>query len=251
MKFSGPVVDVLKYYVYLYSNPNTAEVFYVGKGKGNRVFSHLKDTSESQKVAYIDNLRNQNLTPQIDILVHGIEDEETALRVESSIIDLLGIQSLTNKQSGYKSATYGRMTLEQIVSAYDRQSVEIFEPAILIRISQAFRYSMSEIELYDYTRGQWRLNPENAKKAKFAFGIYEGIVQEVYEILDWYEAGKTYSVRQLNENIKRKEEEGLDGRYEFIGNIAPEPIRNRYKYKSVAHYFQKGNSNPILYVNTK
>jgi len=248
-KFPSPVIHELKYYVYIYSHPTTNEIFYVGKGKGNRVFSHLDDQSESQKVKYIRELRSQNLEPKIEILIHGLEDETTALRVEASIIDLLKINNLTNKQGGYKSALFGRMSLEQINSAYDKQKIDIVEPSILIRINKAFRYSISEMELYDYTRGQWRLNPENASKAKYAFAIYQGIVQEVYEILNWYEAGKTYSARQGIENIERKDDKVLEGRFEFVGNYAPEKIRDKYKFKSVEHYFKQHNSNPIKYAN--
>lgn len=148
-RFSSPVINELKYYVYLYSHPITGEIFYVGKGKGNRVLSHLEDSNENEKVQYINELRKQGLEPNIEILIHGLEDEKTALRVESSIIDLLDIQNLTNKQSGYKSATFGRMTIDQINAAYDKQPIDIVEPAILIRINQAFRYSMTKMELYD------------------------------------------------------------------------------------------------------
>lgn len=151
--------------------------------------------------------------------------------------------------SGYKSATFGRMSLKQVNALYAKQSIDVDDPAILIRISQAFRYSMSEIELYDYTRGQWKLNPDRASNAKYGIAVYEGIVQEVYEILNWYKAGTTYSMRQGNKNIERGELEGLDGRYEFIGNLAPKEIREKYKYKSVGHHFQQGNSNPIMYQN--
>lgn len=113
-KFSRNVVSELKFYVYIYSHPISKEIFYIGKGKGNRVFSHLEDNSDSQKVNYIRQLRSQNIEPLIEILIHGIEDEKTALKIEASVIDLLGMDNLTNKQSGYKSKSFGRMTIEQI-----------------------------------------------------------------------------------------------------------------------------------------
>ncbi len=78
---------------------------------------------------------------------------------------------------------------------------------------------------------------------------YGGITQEVYSILDWYEAGKTFSVRSNSKNIVRNKEKAPEGRYEFIGNLAPDEIRSKYRYKFVEHYFERGNSNPIMYVN--
>jgi uncharacterized protein len=240
-KFPRVVINELKYYVYIYSNPITEEIFYVGKGKGDRIFAHLSDEHETDKVKYLNDLKLQGLKPKIEILIHGIENEETALRIEASIIDLVGIKKLTNKQSGWKSATYGRMTLQQIISAYSKEKVEISEPAILIRINQAFRYSMTPIELYDYTRGQWKIKQERANNAKYAFAIYDGIIQEIYSVLNWLEAGKTFNTR--------KEETALVDRFEFIGNIAKLEIRQKYIYKSVEHYFKKGNANPIMYLN--
>jgi hypothetical protein len=248
-KFSSSVIKELKYYVYVYSNPLTDEIFYVGKGKGNRVFSHLTEASESEKVKYLNDLAQQGLKPKIEILSHGLENSEIALKIESSIIDLLGIKNLTNRQKGFKSATFGRMTVNQIKSTYNKQQVEIVEPSILIRINQAFRYSMTPMELYDYTRGQWVLNPDNAKAAKYAFSIYEGIIQEVYEVAGWFKAGTTYSVRESNEHIERDKDERMDNRYEFVGNIALQEVRDKYILKSVEHLFKKGNSNPIMYIN--
>ena len=48
--FNSEIIKKMKYYVYLLSDPKTGEIFYIGKGQGNRVFSHLKDTSDNDKV---------------------------------------------------------------------------------------------------------------------------------------------------------------------------------------------------------
>ena len=248
-KFSSAISKQLKYYVYIYSHPVTEEVFYVGKGKGNRAFSHLVDVSENEKVQYIAQLRSQNLEPKVEILIQGIEDDKTALNIEASIIDLIGMENLTNKQSGYKSRAFGRMSIQQIRATYQKDLVDITEPSILIRINQAFRYSMSPIELYDYTRGQWKLKKENAQKVKYGFAVYQGIIQEVYEILHWFPANSTLNTRENNRYLSREAEEGVEGRFEFVGNIAPDVIRDKYVYKSVEHYFKKGMSNPVLYLN--
>ncbi len=249
MKLSSSVTRELKYYVYIYSHPVTKEIFYVGKGTGNRIFSHLKDIKESQKVKYLNDLKKQGLKPKIEILIHGIKDETTALRVEASIIDLLDVHNLTNKQSGWKSATFGRMTIEQVISTYEKRKVEIVEPSILIRINKLFRYSMTKTELYDFTRGHWKLNPERAKLAKYAFSIYEGVIQEVYIIHSWFKAGTTFGTQRENIEFDQITKDRLTERYEFIGNFAEKEIRKKYKYKSVTHYFKKGSANPIMYFN--
>ena len=47
------IAKILKSYVYIYSDPRNGKPFYIGKGKGNRLFSHIQDKSDTQKVALI------------------------------------------------------------------------------------------------------------------------------------------------------------------------------------------------------
>ena len=54
--FSQRTIEELGYYVYVYSDPDTKQPFYVGKGKGNRVFAHLSDETEKKKVEDIQSL---------------------------------------------------------------------------------------------------------------------------------------------------------------------------------------------------
>jgi hypothetical protein len=43
---------------------------------------------------------------------------------------------------------------------------------------------MSDVALYEATRGVWKIGPRRAK-ARYALAVYQGVVQEVYEILNW------------------------------------------------------------------
>ena len=129
------------------------------------------------------------------------------------------------------------------------QTIKINEPSILIRINKTYNSTMSEISLYDYTRGRWRVNTERASKAKFAFAIFDGVIQEIFEIHEWHKAGTTESSRKPNDRPDLNSTKSLVGRFEFTGEIAPEKTRTYYIGKSVKDYFKKGNSNPIYYIN--
>jgi hypothetical protein len=240
-EFPRAIFSNLGTYVYLYIDPRSNKVFYVGKGTGNRAFSHLSDDSESEKVRYIQALREQGLVPLIEILVHGLTDD-AAKKVEASTIDLLGIETLTNIQRGYESRSYGRMGCDQILSLYVHKKVVITEPCILVKINQSFRHGMGAVELYDATRSAWPLGPDK-DKAVYAMAIYEGIVQEVYSIAGWFKNTQTFNTR------KSTAEPDKEARWEFVGNIAPNEIRNKYLLADVTDYI--GPRFPIDYVNIK
>ena len=134
-KFTPDIIKEIKYYVYLLSDPVTNEIFYVGKGKGNRVFDHLKNTNDgSEKSEKIRELKSQGKTPKIEFLVHGVDDEITIKKVESSIIDLIDKKNLTNKVGGYESSDFGRMDLGQIIGKYSIKQVDVTEKVLLIKL---------------------------------------------------------------------------------------------------------------------
>jgi hypothetical protein len=126
--------------------------------------------------------------------------------------------------------------------------INITEPVLLIRTSKLFKQGMSAKELYEITRGVWKIGSDR-EKAEYAFCVADGIVRKIYKIQKWQPAGTAhYETRaQQDANTKNK---WLD-RWEFIGEVAPDKIRNNYIGKSVAHYFKRGNANPINYVNIK
>jgi len=243
-RLNPDIIEKLSYYVYLYINPIDNRIFYVGKGKGNRVFEHLKSNSETRVAQIVKEIQANGQNPLIEILAHGLPNEDTAYKIEAAVIDVIGVDNLANAVRGWRSGFYGRMDIKQLVSLYHKERVEIDEPAILIKLIWSYHYGMSEAELYDGTRGVWKLS-NRRNSAKYAFAVYEGIVREVYEIQQWFPAGSTFNSRDPEGQELRE----YSDRWEFIGRVAASEVRNKYLLKSVEHYFGEYSRSPITYVN--
>jgi hypothetical protein len=114
-------------------------------------------------------------------------------------------------------------------------SVDVVECAILIRPRVLFREGMSQEELYEITRGYWVVGARR-DCAELAFSVHRGVVRAVYT-----PAGTDPSTVHQGPPPP--------GRWEFVGQPASEEICRAYVRRSVAHYFRRGNQNPILNVN--
>lgn len=161
-KFSAKTKESLGYYVYVYSDPDTREPFYVGKGKDNRAFAYLEDISDSEKTRRIRELRVAGRELIVEILAHG-PDEATALKVEAVAIDLIGIDNLTNKQHGHESSTFGRIEASALNARYGHgefMEYDFVDDVVLIRTNKTYRNGMAPFEPYEATRGDWKMRPD-------------------------------------------------------------------------------------------
>ncbi len=87
-------IDKLEYYVYGLLDPRNNEVFYIGKGKGKRADSHLKEVliegrSNYGKINRIKDIHRENLTVNIIYYVKDVP-EEAAYMLEEILIDRIG-----------------------------------------------------------------------------------------------------------------------------------------------------------------
>lgn len=236
------VADRLGYYVYMYLDPRTSLPIYIGKGQGRRVLAHLGSSGESRRTKLLAELAACGLKPRIDILAHGLPDQETAFRIEGAVIDALGLSGLTNEVRGWKSIQYGRIPLEELVVYCAAKPVTVEDPALLIRINRLYRHRMLPVELYEATRGVWRLGRKRTL-ARYALAVFEGVVREVYSIHSWHPAGSIPYATRAADDVQRP------GRWEFVGELAPQPVRDRYVDRSVASYFRRGMQYPVVYVS--
>lgn len=125
---------------------------------------------------------------------------------------------------------------------FGEQPVNVSETAVLIRINQMYSPQLSAEALYEATRGVWVIG-ERRNRVSYALAVANGIVREVYAVHSWHPAGTTiYKTRP-------KRDVDFKGRWEFIGEVAPPTIRDKYMGHSVSHYFRRGAANPIMYIN--
>lgn len=90
--FPPEVARELKTYVYRLIDPRNGETFYVGKGRGDRVFAHvhgeqkLEGDDLDNKIKRIREIRLAGFEVAHVIHRHGMDDE-TALEVEAALIE--------------------------------------------------------------------------------------------------------------------------------------------------------------------
>lgn len=116
---------------------------------------------------------------------------------------------------------------------------DITDNVVIIKINKLFHNGMSELELYETTRGIWKRKIESVEKADYALAVYKGIVIEVYKITNWAKAG-TYPMQTRQIDPKRCKD-----RIEFIGTIAEQDARGKYIGRDVSPLFKYGEANPV------
>jgi len=238
-KFPAGVTEKLGYYVYVLIDPRDGRIFYVGKGTGNRIFSHsnaaLTHRVPEDKLERIRSIRRKGLSVQHLVLRHGLTEKE-AFEIESSVIDLvnrLHELPLTNKVSGHEANDRGLMTAEELVARYRPHRITIRVPSLLIVINRKYQRAMNAKELYDTTRRSWVVG-KRKNIAKYAFAVYNGVVRQVYEIHGW----KRSRVERDGKPSRRWQFDGVESM-----------LLQHYVGGSVAHYLRKGAQNPIRYLN--
>jgi len=247
--FDEKTIEKLNYYVYGLINPLDGQLFYVGKGTGNRVFMHLKDAikedSSNLKLDLIRSILFKGHQIKHLILRHGLSEKE-AFEVESTLIDFGDYfkYNFSNIVAGNNSHKRGIMTSDEIIRKYNSKPLkELLHPVIIININKKYNRGINQEEIYKATKEAWVINENKTNVVKYALAEFEGIIIEVYKIKDWYRVKpKDFNDRNNDLIITNSKV-----RWGFEGIVAEENVRAVYINKSIAHVKKQGAANPIRY----
>ncbi len=239
--FTPEVIEQLQYYVYRLIDPRTGQTFYVGKGKGNRIYAHINDALKSfdgqsyesndedeisEKIKQIREIKAAGLEVIHVIQRYGLTEKE-AFEVEAALIDCY--PGLTNIQGGYSSdrGVNSAEVLQRVLSCEEFKD----QPDLKYCIIKINDHVLNERgSVYETVRKHWKVNLSRVKKIPYVLACHNGIVAEVYEAEKWY----------------RSEE--MPKRCEFIGKVADDGIRQLFINKRLPKkYCKKGMASPVLY----
>jgi len=273
--FSKKSIENLKHYVYALVDPETENIFYIGRGKGNRGFQHLKENNDdkSEKSKTIAAIRAKGQEPRLDIIRYGL-NAKSVIEVEAAIIDSLGLTNITNEIRGFDTER-GRSKSEDLNTQLGGKPLSVNEIKDNVILFFCHKSLAEGNNHYDSTRQFWRLAENRIRKVdnngnlyyKYAFTMKGNTVLDIFKILQWFPAGTTVSSREyksLNKNTNEWEFTGTNRnssefrnydiekkRWEFIGSRPDEKILKKYRNRLLIENNKplKAQQNGFRYIN--
>lgn len=264
-------------YVYGLIDPRGGkkEIFYIGKGTGNRVFGHEKESlsnpdSEKLKLETIEAIKSEGLEVE-KIIINSNLSEQQAFAAEAALINVFRyIGDLTNIVAGHHSA--GALTVEdfeRVNGAVDLEEGDIHHKILVIKINDLYQRlrdkykklgrDIDEKDLYNAVRGIWRMSYNRAQSIDYVFGVYNSLIVAVYKPSAWYTCGDALDklprpdliINDANKN--RLFFEDKDFECALAANqldYAWDENEQFYRWKSIAKLkVNQSAQNPITYLN--
>ena len=175
-------------------DPRNKRIFYIGKGTGNRVFEHERESQDSPgsdklKLKTIAEIKAAGFTVEKVIINCNLTEAE-AFAAEAALINAFNYVSdmgLTNIVSGHHSSEVLSVeTFEKIYGTEELRESDITHNILVIKINKLYRRDMDRDELYETVRGVWRASLNRVREVEYVFGVYNSLIVAVYKPTCWY-----------------------------------------------------------------
>ena len=254
------LISLGAYYVYGLVDPRNKKIFYIGKGTGNRVFEHEKESlaspeSDRLKLKTIAEIKNAGLDVE-KIIINANLTEPEAFAAEAALINAFNYISdvgLTNIVAGHHSPE--ALSVEEYEKEYgaeELQETDIKHKILVIKINKLYQRGMDADTLYDAVRGVWRASINRAKQVDYVFGVYNSLIVAVYKPTKWYVC------KEAKDRLPRQDivlTSKTENRVFFVDDVyeTGQPLDEAGKfhlYKSIADLkLNQSAQNPITYLN--
>ena len=207
-------------YVYALRDPDTKEVFYIGKGTGSRILQHTseakkKPASEKAKLQRIREIEARGKKVDHLFIRTGIKTDAEAFAIEQAVIDAFsanrhsskGKSILTNLVSGHEHTEKGLASFDTVMARHaSPKTPRIDRPILVLKLNRMWEPDMNQEDLLKVSRGVWRVGKDVREKAEIAIVISFGVIRGIYEI---------------DRNSWKPAKEALhDGKWVFNGSLA-------------------------------
>ena len=189
--FPYEVANELKAYVYRLIDPRNNETFYVGKGRGDRIFAHALEASDvgdetdimSLKIDRIREIQRAGRSVEYVIHRHGMDDH-TAYQVEAALID--AYPKLHNAVRGHHASLYGLATVDQIHQRYNLPPLALSREHRLLAITiNKLQGRRDEKVIFDLIRYCWPLSRRRAETVDYVLALDRGVVVGAFKPRSW------------------------------------------------------------------
>lgn len=203
--------EQLGHYVYALRNPLDQKIFYVGKGKDERVLAHANGVIEDvkrEKDETVESLKNDTIKMihaaghrvESFIVQHGLTDHDHAYATESAVFGTFVLLSetldhpqfkLTNKVAPPQFNSKGLRTVQQVLADYGQPADTSLIPhnSLLIKptLSGTWKPSMDRSQVWEATRGWWLANRHRLEHIRYVIAIPNFVIRGVWEVQpsDW------------------------------------------------------------------
>lgn len=190
-----------EHYVYALVNPRDNQIFYVGQGQGDRVFSHEEEAkkSENREKMKLDTIKSiEEAGMEVDrYIINCNLTKAQADAAEGALINALNLnlpddKKLTNIQSGNHSMPEAEKVedFEKFYAAEPLKFEDLKGHKVLVIKITSYKKGMTSKDVYDIGRGIWKLDLPKAKKAEYVFIAYMGVIVGVFRPTKWYQVSK-------------------------------------------------------------